>query len=123
MTWLVKGTEIELEARIAVLRKKLDEAPGANRLAEARTALNVPGLKLGSREWLAARTAVGKFRAVQDFRRERVQQLQQLASGAANASMADKAKMRQVIEYWSDSVRSQEANYTELLQRLAWTGE
>lgn len=113
----------ELDAKFAVLRKEYDEAPGAERLAEARRALNVPGLTLGSKPWLDGRAAVKRFRDVQKLREDRLQQLRQLASARVNASDADKAKMQQTIAHWADFIRSQESNYSDLLQRLVWAGE
>jgi hypothetical protein len=113
----------ELEAKFGVLRKEYDEAPAADRLAEARRALKAPELALGSTAWLDARAAVRRFREVQKLREDRLQQLRQLASEAVDASDADKAKMQRTIEHWSDFVRSQEPNYSDLLQRLVWAGE
>lgn len=110
----------KLEATFAVLRKEFGEAPGAERLAEARRALNTPGLTLGNQVWMDARAAIAKVQEVDQFRRYRLQKLEQLAYRASDASSADKAKMRQTIENWSDFVRSQERNYSELLRRLVW---
>lgn len=114
--------DTELEAKFSVLRTEFDQAPAAERLAQARRALNVPDLTLGSKAWFDARAAIAKFKEVHDLRRERLQQLQQLAYGASQASDADKAKMRQTIEHWLGFVRSQEPHYSDLLQRLAWAG-
>jgi hypothetical protein len=114
--------DAELEAKVAVLRKEYDEAPGADRLAEARRALSAPGLAVGNQAWLDARTAVDRFKKVQELRQERLRQLQQLAFGQSNFSPADRAKVQQTIEHWSQTLRSQESNYSELLQRLAWAG-
>jgi hypothetical protein len=111
-----------LEAKFAILRQEYAGAPGMERLAEARAALAAPGMALGSPAWREARAAIAKLKAVNDHRRDRLQQLQQLAYGAAEASPADKAKMRQTIQGWSEFLHSQEINHSELLRQLAWVG-
>lgn len=109
-----------LDAKFAALRKAYSDSPGAERLAEARRALNTPGITLGSKAWLDARAAVVKFKEVQDFRREQLRQLQELAYSAPNAPAEDKAKMDQAINSWTEFLRSQELNYSALLRRLVW---
>lgn len=110
----------ELERAFSILRREDALAPGADRLADARKALSVAQMTMGSQAWLDARTAVARFKEVQDLRRERLLSLRQLASSANDASAADKAKMQQTIEAWSDFLNSQQANYVDLLQRLVW---
>lgn len=109
-----------LEAQFAALRKDYDEAPGAERLAEARNALRAPGLALGNEAWLAAREAIRRFRETHSTRQDRLQKLEKLYRDATNASDGDRAKMRRAIEHWSDFLRSTETNYSRLLQDLAW---
>lgn len=110
----------ELERAFSILRKENALAPGADRLAEARRALRLAPMTIGSQAWLDARTAVAGFKEVQDLRRQRLQDLRQLASSANNASAADRAKVQQTIDAWSDFLTSQQANYIDLLQRLVW---
>jgi hypothetical protein len=110
----------ELERTYSVLRDEYNKAPGAVRLAEARRALNVPELTMGSQSWLDARAAIARVKAVQDSRREHLRRLQQLASTASDASAADTAKMQQTIQTWSRFLNAQQANYADLLQRLVW---
>jgi hypothetical protein len=110
----------ELDAQFAELRKQFDEAPGADRLSEARQALIAPGIAMGNKQWLDAREAIRKFSDVEEGRRQALRKLQELSGKAAKASDADKAKIRQTIAAWSDFLRSQEHNYAELLQSLAW---
>jgi hypothetical protein len=109
-----------LQTEFAILRKEYDEAPGSERLSAARVALRAPGLTLGSEAWLAARDAVGQFREVHELRRQRLNRLVLLSGSATNASAADRAKLQFTLASWSQFVQSQEANYAELLQGLAW---
>lgn len=109
-----------LQAEFAILRKEYDEAPGSERLSAARQALRVPGLTLGSEAWFAAREAVGQFRDVHELRRQRLNRLVLLSGRAMAASAADRAKLQFAHANWSQFVQSQEANYAELLQGLAW---
>lgn len=109
-----------LRAEFAILRKEYDEAPGMERLAAARQALRAPGMTIGSQAWLDARAAVMGFREVHELRRQRLNSLVQLSYRAANASAADRAKLQYMVESWSQSVQSQEPNYSELLRGLAW---
>lgn len=110
----------KLERTFSVLRKNYDLAPGVERLAEARRAINAR-LTIGSQSWLNARAAVARYKEVQDLRSEQLLRLRQLASTAGDGSAADKAKMQQTIETWTYFLKSQQTNYIELLQRLVWT--
>ena len=112
-----------LEATYAILRREYYEAPGADRLAEARRALQAPALSIGSPAWRDARAAIARVKEVHDYREARLRRLRQLAAGAPNAAPADRAKMRQAIEAWSQFLQAQQRNYAELLERLAWVGD
>lgn len=72
-----------------------------------------------------AREVVLQFAHVEGARRKDIEQLHQLNNDAVNygASPADKAKIARTLEGWTDFIRSQETNYSELLQHLAWPGE
>jgi hypothetical protein len=109
-----------LEAAFATLRKEYDEAPGSERLAEARRALQAPGLALGNQAWLDARAAIGRLRDVNRLRQERLNLVSRLFYATPNLSVGDRAKLQYTIDNWSQFLRSQDANYAEVLQRLAW---
>lgn len=113
----------KLEAVYSVLRKEYEEVPAADRLMEARIALRDPELKLGNAKWLEARAAVSRVREAMDYRRDRLQRLIELEHKAKDASAADRAKMRQAIQNWSQFTQSQWVNYSELLVGLAWAKE
>lgn len=112
-----------LEATYAILHREYYEAPGVERLAEARRALEWPPLSIGSPAWRDARAAIARFREVNAYREARLQRLRQLAAGAPNASPADRAKMRQAIEAWSQFLQAQQRNYADLLERLVRVGD
>jgi hypothetical protein len=112
-----------LEATYAILRSEYYGAPGADRLAEARRALQAPALSIGSPAWQSARAAIARVKEVHDYREARLSRLRQLAAGAPNASPADRAKMRQAIEAWSQFLQAQQRNYADLLERLASVGD
>ena len=111
-----------LEARFAVLRSEYDEAPGADRLAEARHALSARNLSRGSQAWLDAQAAVDRVREVNAFREERLRRLRELVAGAPHASPGDRFKMRQAISSWSSFLRAQDANLRQLVESLARIG-
>lgn len=102
------------------LRKAYDEAQGSERLDRARRALLVPDLTLGSPAWLEARAAVAAYKEVHDLQRDMLSLLVRLLRGTATISDADRAKLRYTIDNWTQSLRGQESNYSDLLQRLAW---
>jgi len=112
-----------LEATYAILRREYYQAPGGDRLAEARLALQAPALWIGNPAWRNARAAIARVKEVNDYREARLQQLRQLAASAPSASPADRAKMRQAIEAWSHFQQAQQRNYVDLLERLTRVGD
>lgn len=113
----------QLEAIYSVLRKEYHDAPGADRLAEARIALRQPSLTIGSPQWRDARAAIAKVRAINNQRRELLRRLGELYYKSKDASKADKAKMKLAIDSWTQFIAAQESNYSDLLNRLVWAGE
>lgn len=109
-----------LEAKFSVLRKDFDSQPGADRLAEARLALNASAIALGNKGWLVARESVGRFAKVEQNRQNDLEQLQQLSNAALHASAPDRAKIGQTIKHWSEFLLSQESNYSNLVEQLVW---
>lgn len=109
----------ELEAAFAPLRQKWNDASGFTALSEARRTLRAPEMRLGDAAWVEARQAVAGFKAVQDERRQFLQELTQLNFQASSASDADRFKMTTALRHWGETLDGQERNYTNLLEQLA----
>lgn len=110
----------ELDALYSPLLKELKDAPGAEKLAAARRALNAPALTLGSPEWVAARAAIYDVLKLQEERKAILIKLGQLEYRARNASQPDKVKLRQSLRHWREFLNGQDANHVDLLRRLGW---
>ena len=115
------STDLDDPQRAAVfrrLREEHDAAPGGARLLEARQALRAMSDTPDEASWSRAREAAFAFKAINDYRRERLQLLIQLEFGATDASAPDRIRMRRTIEAWSSSLVGQERNYMALLEEL-----
>lgn len=109
----------ELEAAFAPLRQKWNDASGFAALSEARRSLRAPEMRLGNAAWIDARQAMASFKAVQDERRQLLQQLTQMNFEAYSASDADRFRMKTTLQHWGETLDGQERNYTNLLEQLA----
>lgn len=107
-----------LDAVFSPLMLAYGRLPGSDRLMVARQRLQALGDTPSRAAWDEARRAIAEVRAVNDARRGQLQQLVQLSYNAADASAADKAKMRMTIEAWSAFLNAQEGNYSALLEDL-----
>lgn len=110
----------ELDAVYSALSKELKDAPGVEKLAAARGALQVPGLTLGSSDWVAARDAINDLLTVHDQRKAALQKLEGLQYRARDASLPDKAKLRRSLRHWQQFLAGQDSNHVDLLRRLGW---
>lgn len=107
-----------LEAAFAPLRTAWDQIPGVEVLAAARRALQSPDMQRGDAAWVNARRAVDAVKAMQAQRRELITALTRVSHQAMSASQADRYRISQSLEYWSDFTNDQDRNTLQLLEQL-----
>lgn len=107
-----------LETAFAPLRQQWGQIAGAETLAAARRALQSSEMRRGDALWTSARRAVDAVRATQTERRDLINGLARISYQAMSASQADRYKISQSLEHWSDFTDSQDRNYVQLLEQL-----